>query len=141
MDNTFIPCELCDLLINFDQYTQHLEQCQASHSNLNPFEFTFSIPNNFINNLNNLTDLNDLNDLNDPNDHNDETGDSPEEISNSFNQFRLLMNNLLQHLPELDHANTYENLINLEDVVVPCKDIDKVAPLVPSNQLEYILIY
>jgi len=131
MDRAFIPCELCDVLVDFNQYMQHLEECQTSHSTMIPFGFSFS-------NLQNDNLPNDsAGDAGDERSDNEEDV-TQEEVSNSFDQFRAMMNNLLQHMPELTSANNYDNLRNLEDVIVPCKDIDKVAPLIPSDQTELI---
>lgn len=121
MENEFIPCEICDTLIEFSQYMNHLEECQQSnHAVMFPLSFTFS---NLVNQEREEGDEN-------------ESSEDDEEIPNSFAQFRNMMNNLLQHMPNLE--NNYQNLSNLEDVQVPCKDIDKVAPLVPSGQADQI---
>ena len=128
MEREYIPCEICDVLVDFNDYMTHLEQCQSRTSILTfPFSFT-------------LTNLNpqeqDENDL----DGNDLDGNDPESLNppDQLDYLRNMMANLFQHISEFSEQNTYENLRSLDDVVIPCKDIDKVAPLVPLDQIDQI---
>jgi hypothetical protein len=133
MEREYIPCEICDVLVDFNDYMTHLEQCQSRTSILTfPFSFTLT-------NLNpQEQDENDLdgNDL----DGNDLDGNDPESLNppDQLDYLRNMMANLFQHISEFSEQNTYENLRSLDDVVIPCKDIDKVAPLVPLDQIDQI---
>lgn len=154
-DDTLIPCEVCDVYIPFSQYQEHSRSCYPfSQPQIFPFALplvSFPIPN-ANSNSNQDENQNQDEDENENQDDNEEGFDNMDQ--QSFTNFMNLVNNPVSNLDQIRNAfndlvrnggqgflnnnfgsgNQFQDFLDLEDVEVPTKDIDKVAPLVKTGE-------
>ena len=163
--STLIQCEFCDIYVDFDDYLDHVRSCPENINSLassimSMLTFSISSENSLFNNLY-QTDTEEENQENGDNDENDEEYYSADEdnnlpqqsngnniqIINNGNSITAIINLNGQRLRTIfdnDIMNIDRNLNNnideLEDVKVPVKNIDIVAPIVDENELPQDII-
>ena len=141
--STLVQCELCDIFVDFDEYLNHVRNCSENNSaltsSISSF-LTYSISSY------NSNDTNDVNDSNTEQESYNEESDN-ETISynvpivnNNGNIISAVINlqNLnLRNIYDTDEHNNplYNIYSNLEDVRIPVKNIDEVAPIITTSEI------
>ncbi len=154
--STLIQCELCDIFVDFDEYLNHVRECSENNSLLTSSISSFINSISSISSYNSsLTDSDNTNTITGDNeeyneeDDNQENNEDVEEEDGGYNNIQLnntnfplfsVLNNgdniitTIINLQNLNLRNIYDDnnysmYSNLEDVKVPVKNIDEVAPI------------
>jgi hypothetical protein len=128
-----IQCEFCEVYIEFDEYLNHIKECEDRPSMTPISDGTYSNFTYSISDISNMgEDENELEDI-------DEEMDYSINSNNLNNQLNYIINTL-NNLESLDiseeNRNIFERYSNLEDVKNPVKNIDLVAPIIEFDTLQ-----
>jgi hypothetical protein len=150
--STLIQCELCDIFVDFDEYLNHVRECSENNSLLTSSISSFINSISSISSYNSsLTDSDNNNTITGDNEEYNEEEDNEdvEEEDGGYNNIQLnstnfplfsVLNNgdniitTIINLQNLNLRNIYDDnnysmYSNFEDVKVPVKNIDEVAPI------------
>ena len=155
-----IPCEICDELILFNDYQNHIEQCRVIPSRINPF-FSETEVLNVVDNINENPLARSIFNMfvgNLPEQQDDASGPIVEpppaaqanitpnqanitpnqaNITPNQNHFHNTILNIFERtLNDINQSNdelNYEQMSNLEDHVVGISDINKVSKIVRKD--------
>ena len=145
-----IPCELCNQLINFETYHQHLVFCNQPTFPIELFGLPHIVNDNANNNVNDVNNVNNNNDNvnNDNNNNNDNINNDnvidPIEssmplstIENIISNADILLQNINMITDNYDNYDNYENLLNLDNnnQSLGIQDIDKFIKKI-DNEIE-----
>ncbi len=122
MDN-LIQCEFCEIYINFDEYAEHISECFENKSVFS--SLTSSLMTSLTSSM--YTENNDDNDEDD-NDEDDNDEDDEDDIETRI--FTTVFN-----INTSRNFNFYDPYQNLEDVKIPVKNIDLVAPIISFDSI------
>lgn len=169
-DYSFIPCEICQCPIIFEEYNDHIINCQnrSNFTNIPSSNFMFSsINTNFIPINIEPNSENNNNNVNDDHRNNINEITSPENVNNSNNNYNMIFSNIIYNISDYNPENNtfnisnirytinnqsnhdlenndYDFLLNLEDQIgnvnVGVKNIDQVAPILIDNHEHFCSI-
>jgi hypothetical protein len=121
--STLVQCEFCEIYVDFDNYIDHVRECSENRRSLTSSFLTSSFLSEYENDIEDMED-----DMEDDEDTNTDYEDAEENIDDVFIDFINLRIRTI-------YDDTF-NYDNLEDVKVPVKDIDLVAPVITDiNQI------
>lgn len=126
MDN-LIQCEFCEIYINFDDYSEHILECFENENKSLFSSLTSSIMTSLTSSI--YTDNND-----DENDDDDNEDDNDDDIDDDDN-IRIFTTTFNINIPRSFNFYDPYQYQNLEDVKIPVKNIDSVAPIIPFDSI------
>ena len=123
MDN-LIQCEFCEIYINFDEYAEHISECFENKSAFSSLASSLMTSLTSSMYTENNDEDNDDDDDDDDNDNDEDDDDIETRIFTTVFNINTSRN-----------FNFYDPYQNLEDVKIPVKNIDLVAPIVSFDSI------
>ena len=162
--STLVQCEFCDVFVDFDEYLNHVRECSENISALTSsissyLTYSISSYNSNSDSTINESDFetNNIASANQELEDEDEDEDGDDSSFSANNQYQPhtailnLLNNLgiatsnngsifsavinLENINRRNIYDTYNMYSNLEDVKVPVKNIDLVAPIIKESDI------
>ena len=131
--NTLVQCEFCEVYIDFDNYIDHVRNCSENRRSLASSILTSS----FLSEYEYEEDNEEDNEKDNEEDANTDYEDAEENLEDELNQniHNIFIDFVNLHIRTIYDDNTF-NYDNLEDVKLPVKDINLVAPIITDiNQI------
>jgi hypothetical protein len=132
--STLVQCEFCEIYVDFDNYIDHVRECYENRRSLTSSFLSSSFLSEYENDVENEDNGEDI-DTDGANDTDYE--DALENIGDELNQNiqDIFIDFVNLRIRTIYDNNTF-NYDNMEDVKVPVKDIDLVAPIITNiNQI------
>ena len=120
--STLVQCEFCEVYVDFDDYIDHTRECSENRRSLTSSFLTSSFISEF--------DEDDMD--SEDNETSEESEDDEEEIEDIETETNIDFVNLRIRTIYDDDTFNYDSL---EDVKVPVKDIDLVAPVIKEIEI------
>lgn len=131
--STLIQCEFCEIYVDFDNYIEHVRECSENRRSLTSSFLTSS----FLSEYENDTEEDDTEDVEENSMKEDDDNMDYEDVEDELNQNiqNIFIDFVNLRIRTIYDDNTF-NYDNLEDVKLPVKDIDLVAPIITDiNQI------